>query len=361
MTQNKNANTANNIMIVILAIIAGSLLTVMIRNRPACSLTSPAESDQTQSTASLYQTASDSAVEILVDGYLAGSGWFVDADGHIMTADHVIGSPGKTIEIISHSAGRTNAEVVAVDRAHDLALLRVTDAEGEFLPLPFAKTMPPAGTIGYCYGAPMFRHDVMVTGHVGRNATTYEWFGDQQRYVELVHFSALSPKGFSGGLWMNEDARVIGLQSGAMVAANNQVGVAFIIPLDPVANLAKTRTTATTPTLNIACEEMWEQPPDFRKRLPANPKGLIAKVIIPNGPADLAKLKVNDVIIKADSQPIQYRDQLLRLVRSKNVGDRITLTTLKPDTHEQADIEITLGCLEKEWIEHLSGNNANPN
>ena len=350
MKRNKNANTTN-IVVIILAILAGAILTILIQQRLAGCVTCAGKNEQKQSDMSLYETARDSSVEILIDGYLAGSGWFVDSDGLIMTADHVIGSPGKTVEIVSHSAGRLPAKVIAVDQGHDLALLQVAQRTEGYPSLPFASEMPSAGTIGYCYGAPMFRHDVMVAGRVGRNGTTYEWFGDQQRYVELVHFSALSPKGFSGGLWINENARVIGLQSGAMVAGDSQVGVAFIIPLEAVINLAKSKTTARTPTLAIACEEMWEQPLDFRKRLPENPKGLVAKVIISEGPADKAKLQANDVIIKVDSQPVEYRDQLLTLVRSKNVGDKITLTIMKPDTHEQSEIEATLGCLEKQWLE----------
>ncbi|MCK5001341.1 MAG: serine protease [Anaerohalosphaera sp.] len=305
--------------------------------------------------ADLYENARNCAVEILVDGHLAGSGWFVDSSGIVMTADHVVGSPGKEIEIMSQKIERTKADVIAVDRGHDLALLKVAPAEpyNPYTALETAKEMPPAGTFAWCYGAPIFRHDVMLTGFVARNDTTFEWFGDQRRYVELMHFSGLTPKGVSGGLWMNEKNKVIGLQSGGMTSGTSQVGVTFVVTQDAILNLTKTRTTAHTPTLSIACEEIWENPAEFRQRFPAKTQGLVVKLIQPDGTAQLAGLKEYDVIISADSTPVRYRDQLLRMVRNKKVGDNIKLTIIKPDTHEETEVEIKLDCLEKEWIYHF--------
>ena len=68
--------------------------------------------------------------------------------GFPTSADHVIGSPGKKIEIISHSIGRVDAEVIAVDRAHDLALLRLSASTQPYPSLPSAQQMPRAASVG---------------------------------------------------------------------------------------------------------------------------------------------------------------------------------------------------------------------
>ena len=51
----------------------------------------------------LYAEAKQALVEILVDDHLDGSGWFADPNGLLLTASHVIGRPGRRIEILSHS------------------------------------------------------------------------------------------------------------------------------------------------------------------------------------------------------------------------------------------------------------------
>ena len=356
MQQNRTAKSNISLYMTIIVLLVALVIPIFLQIQIARLKRDQQQAVKCAEPILIYDVARDGAVEVLVDGYLAGSGWFVDLSGLVMTADHVIGSPGKKIEVISHSVGRVEAEVIAVDRAHDLALLRLPASSEPYPSLPSAMEVPIAGTAGYCYGAPMFRHDVMMTGFVGRNDTTFEWFGDQQRYVELVHFSAQSPKGFSGGLWMDGQGRVIGLQSGAMVSGSSQVGIAFVIPVEAINALVSRQACAKTPTLGIACEEMWEQPVELRNRLPKDTRGVVVKFIAPQGPAEIAKLQMDDIIIKADSKPIQYRDELLSLVRSKNVGDKIVLTILKPDSHEPAEVEITLGCLEKEWIDHLAKN-----
>ena len=59
--------------------------------------------------AGLYEKARQASVEILVDDHLDGSGWFADTKGMVFTAAHVIGRPGRRIEILSPAAGRLEA------------------------------------------------------------------------------------------------------------------------------------------------------------------------------------------------------------------------------------------------------------
>ena len=90
------------------------------------------------SLAAVYTKVKAAAFEVLVEGHLSGSGWFATEDGLAFTAAHVIGQPGRHVEIRSKSAGRRAAEVVAVDLGHDIALLRVEKRDGGYARLPFA-------------------------------------------------------------------------------------------------------------------------------------------------------------------------------------------------------------------------------
>jgi S1-C subfamily serine protease len=74
---------------------------------------------------SLYSRVQPAAVEILVEGHLAGSGCLVDKDGLVLTAAHVRGKPDRACEVNVSALGRLRAAFVAVDLGHDLVLLRL--------------------------------------------------------------------------------------------------------------------------------------------------------------------------------------------------------------------------------------------
>src|SRR5258707_706852 len=89
----------------------------------------------------LYDHVRSASVEILIAGRQDGSGWFASDDGLVVTAAHVVWGhvgrkgEGHRVEVISPKLGRLDAEIVAVDRGHDLALLQVNlgDAKPSFL------------------------------------------------------------------------------------------------------------------------------------------------------------------------------------------------------------------------------------
>jgi putative serine protease PepD len=47
--------------------------------------------------------------------------------------------------------------------------------------------------------------------------------------------------------------------------------------------------------------------------------------VTPNGPADKAGLKSGDLIIAINGKEVQSSDELIVAIRSKNVGDKVTI------------------------------------
>src|ERR1043165_7365554 len=92
----------------------------------------------------LYSNACKSFVEILIENHLDGSGWIASADGIVVTPAHVVGSPGKRIEINSESLGRLEAKVIAVDLGNDTALLKLPTRDTAYPALAFAEKVPVA-------------------------------------------------------------------------------------------------------------------------------------------------------------------------------------------------------------------------
>jgi serine protease DegQ len=301
--------------------------------------------------ARLYEHVRSASVEILVRGRLDGSGWFASEDGLVVTAAHVvwrrIEKGDGNLEIMSGALGRLDAEVLCVDRGHDLALLRAKVGSQKSPFLNVAREMPEPLDDAFLFGMANFRHDVLIRGSVARASTTFEYFEKEGSYVEMYHVSAPSPPGTSGGCWVDRRGRVVGNQSGFITLDRVGVGIALVAPPTAIRRLVEERTGAHTPTLGCGLEELGSQSVGYIARFPPRTSGLAPVLLVPDGPAASAKLGDTTLIIAIDGHPVARRDDLLSRITTHKPGDRVTLKVLAPDGGKSRDIEIALGMLEE--------------
>lgn len=306
---------------------------------------------KTLTPAQIYQRAKDAAVEVLVDDHLEGSGCFVSAEGLIATAAHVIGDPGRRVEVLTAQAGRRDAQVVAVDAGHDVALLRVRGGGTFPFLAPSREPLVPGQRL-YQFGTPIFRHAVMQPGAVAREDATFEYYGNRRHYVRIVHVAATLQAGTSGGPWLNRRGELAGVQSGVMSVNGAPRGISFLAPVSAVRALIATKRHAGTPSLRAAIEETWQQPRKHRKRFPPRTEGLVVKVLPSGGAAARAGVKQGDLIVAADGRPVRLPDELLRLVRAKRPGEKVKLQLRRPDDKGEYEAAVTLERLEAKWHAH---------
>lgn len=139
-----------------------------------------------------------------------GSGFFVTADGLFVTNFHVVDSyvwhPEDFRAELRPRDGRARpAEVLDVDAANDLALLRVEGPVSAFFPLE--DIVPPRGAKVFSLGNPLSMGLAVVEGT----------FNDllEDRLVPLFHFSGSLNPGVSGGPTVDGEGRVIGVNVSA--------------------------------------------------------------------------------------------------------------------------------------------------
>ena len=149
----------------------------------------------------VYQLAEAASVGLLVDGHYGGSGTFIDREGLVISALHILARPGRKVEVVSPTVGRLVAKTVAVDMGHDLVLLRVPARAGGYPTLPLATHMPPAGETVFHFGSPVYRHNLIQRGMMARKGLTYE---HQGHFIEVMQIAANVQEGTSGGPWLNQ-------------------------------------------------------------------------------------------------------------------------------------------------------------
>lgn len=287
----------------------------------------------------LYSKARAASVEILINGHLAGSGWFASPQGLIFTAAHLIkGLP--EIEIISPVAGRMPAFLVATDLAADMALLRVRREEGYFPALPFAPQSPAVGETLYLLGAPAYRHAIMVQGFLARTDYSYEWNVKNHGYTKIITLQAMTAEGFSGAPWINGQGEVVGVQSGMLAWRGQLMGLAFAGPVEAARSLIATKQSNSVATLGAAFAESWEV---ADKRSSAQ-TGLKILQLEANSPLLFAGIRRGDFVLKFNGQSVRYRDELLDMIRHEKPGTEVELE-IGNQQGEISSQKIQLGCL----------------
>ncbi len=294
-------------------------------------------------------------VEVLADGKMAGSGAFVSSDGYVLTAGHFITGPEMKLEVLSTTAGRKAAKLVAIDKGHDIALLKI-EAESELEFLTISEQGPQRGQAIYVIGSPLNRHRMALGGRVASAEAVYEYLTDQGTYIYIWYIQAMSPRGLSGGNWVNSSGQIVGVQSGFLNddvtgggSANS--GVAFMAGSKAIERLIRTKKHAQTPSLGGIVEELWTQAPGFQTRFGEGAEGIVIHQVRAGGPLEKAGLVHEDLIVEADGKKMRYREELLGIVRNKKVGDTVEIGFVKPDGKGAGKKEVILDCLEQNWLD----------
>ncbi|WP_282605310.1 S1C family serine protease [Pelagibius sp. Alg239-R121] len=152
-----------------------------------------------------------------------GSGVAILESGLIVTAAHVV-ARATEVAVRDHQGNRVEAEILAVDIASDLALLKVAT---QTLPITIAADRPATGA-HVCAIANAFGLDLSITcGIVSANARSGIGFNPIEDFIQTD--TAVNP-GASGGALVDEQGRLVGLLSAIFTKESDaNAGVNFAV------------------------------------------------------------------------------------------------------------------------------------
>ncbi|HEX9710352.1 MAG TPA: trypsin-like peptidase domain-containing protein, partial [Candidatus Thermoplasmatota archaeon] len=171
-----------------------------------------------------------------------GSGFLIDADGTILTNDHVV--RGAERIMVTLPDGRDlEAELVGTDEVTDVAVLRVA---GENLPAAPIGTSEGliigewAVAIGNPFGNLFSNSEPTVTAGVisavGRHIVPSS--EDRGFYLGMIQTDASINPGNSGGPLVNALGQVIGVNASIFTRSGGSEGLGFAIPIDRALRVA---------------------------------------------------------------------------------------------------------------------------
>ena len=266
-----------------------------------------------------------------------GSGFFISADGLLLTNHHVVGNADK-ITVHLKDGRKLPAKIVGSDKSSDVALLRVDAHDLPYLQLGDSDAIE-VGEWVLAIGSPFGLTQTVTHGIVSAKRRNSVGITDHENFIQTD--AAINP-GNSGGPLLNLDGEVIGINSAIISRSGASAGIGFAIPV----NLARKikdqllqKGKVVRGYLGVMVQDLTPELADSLG-IDQNNGALISEVS-PDSPAHDAGLREGDVIIDVDGKKISNTGALRNAIGMLPPGTQARLSVLRDGKEEK--LAVTLG------------------
>lgn len=240
-----------------------------------------------------------------------GSGFFISADGLIVTNNHVV-KDATEIEVVLEDGRELEAELVGTDERTDLAVVRVKEP-GTY---PFVNFETEAelrrGDWVVALGNPFGFGGTATAGIISADGRQLTGGG---AYTDFIQIDAAINRGNSGGPTFDLQGNVIGVNTAIISPSGGSVGIGFAIPAD----LAKEITDQLIEKgkvergwLGVSIQTFSEDMAEALGR--EGETGALVAQVVTESPAAKAGFKRNDIILEIDGREMEDSTHVTRTV-----------------------------------------------
>ncbi|MBF7731634.1 DegQ family serine endoprotease [Pseudomonas sp. N040] len=264
-----------------------------------------------------------------------GSGFIISADGYVLTNNHVVADADEIIVRLSDRSELV-AKLIGADPRTDVALLKV---EGKNLPtvkLGNSENIK-VGEWVLAIGSPFGFDHSATSGIISAKGRSLP----NENYVPFIQTDVAINPGNSGGPLFNLDGEVIGINSQIFTRSGGFMGLSFAIPINVamgVADQLKTDGKVSRGWLGVVIQEI-------NKGLAESfgldkPAGALIAQVQEDGPAARGGVRVGDVILQVNGQPVDLASDLPHLVGVLKPGDTANLRILREGKRQTLALKV---------------------
>jgi Do/DeqQ family serine protease len=257
-----------------------------------------------------------------------GSGVLVDAEGLVVTNNHVIEGADQ-VRVSLADKREFEAEMVLKDSRSDLAVLRIKAQNERFPALQFADSDAlEVGDVVLAIGNPFAVGQTVTHGIVSALARTEVGITDYQFFIQTD--AAINP-GNSGGALVDLSGRLVGINTAIFSRTGGSQGIGFAIPANMVkvvvASAKSGGSMVKRPWLGARLQAVT---PEIAEGLGIKrPSGALIASVTPMSPAARAGLKTSDLIIAIDGQPVEDANAFDYRFATKAIGGSARLGVMR--------------------------------
>jgi serine protease Do len=268
-------------------------------------------------------------------GQSLGSGFFISADGYVVTNNHVV-DKATEVTVTMDDGKELSAKVIGTDPKSDLALLKV-DGGNDF---PFVRLAGQKARIGdwvVAIGNPFGLGGTVTAGIV---SAQHRDIGAGP-YDDFIQIDASVNRGNSGGPTFNLAGEVVGVNTAIFSPSGGNVGIAFAIPASTVDTIVTSLKNGGQVTRGYIGVQMQPVTKEIAEAIGLKePKGALVAEAMKDGPAAKAGVRTGDTIVAVDGQPIQEAKDLSRKIANVAPGKSVSLTLYREGKERTVTLEV---------------------
>ncbi len=254
-----------------------------------------------------------------------GSGFFLRADGHVVTNLHVIADAEK-LNVRLRDGRVFPARVVASDEPTDIAVLKI-EARGVTPAEIGDSDALRVGQLVCAIGTPFHQEFSFTCGWVSGKGRTNLLSSTSANilFEDYIQTDAFINPGNSGGPLFDVSGQVIGMTT---LINRLERDLAFAIPskvLVQISDQLIATGKVVRPWLGIRVETL-SQNPALRERVPEIESGVVVDTIEANAPAYRSDLRPADIVLEVDGVRVATAHDLQKEVSGKRVGQLLQIS-----------------------------------
>jgi serine protease Do len=244
-----------------------------------------------------------------------GSGFFITADGYILTNNHVV-SDAADIYVTLTDGREFKAKVIGTDERTDVALIKIDAKDMTPLKVGDPKQLQ-KGQWVLAIGSPFGLDSTATAGIVSAISR------DTGDYLPFIQTDVAVNPGNSGGPLINLNGEVVGINSQIVSRSGGFMGISLAIPIDEamrVADQLRDVGKVTRGRIGVQIGEVGKEVAEAIG-LPKAEGALVSNVET-QGPAGDAGVRAGDVILSFNGEKIKRWSDLPRIVGQTKPGTR---------------------------------------
>lgn len=268
----------------------------------------------------------------------SGSGFFISTTGEILTNHHVI-EDADAINVRLNDETEYRAEVVGIDPATDIALLKVVDPDREFSALALGDSAAVrVGQWVMAAGNPLDMAHSVTVGVVSAKGRSLGLSAASSSFENFIQTDAAINFGNSGGPLVNLKGNVIGINT-AINAAGQNIG--FAVPIDVARRILpqlRENGRVVRGYLGVSIGNL------TRDNAEAfgldNTNGALVQEVVEGHAAAKAGIRHGDVIVSVDGEAIEDTRELIDTISAMPPGTDVELGVIR--NGKAITIDVTL-------------------
>ncbi len=266
-----------------------------------------------------------------------GSGVIINADGYIVTNNHVIAN-ADDIEVTLHDNRTFKATVIGTDPTTDMALIQIKEKGLTHLPFVNSDEVK-VGEWVMAVGNPFNLTSTVTAGIVSAKGRSINILREQFAVESFIQTDAAINPGNSGGALVNLQGGLIGINTAIASPTGSYSGYGFAVPSNIVSKVVEDLmkygvvqrgvlgVMIRTVDGNLAREK------DIRIN-----EGAYVDSLLENSAAAAAGIKVGDVIVAINDSPVKSSPMLQEIIARHRPGDKVKVKVLRNGNEKSFDV-----------------------